>query len=361
MFWPLDPAASPQDNAPPMELPGQHADVRKMESLIIQRGYDLRVMTDEDATPDDLKPTRENIIRSMKELVVGARSGDMFFFYFSGHGGQRMDTSGEEEDGFDETILPIDWEAELPDGENSEILDDEMWDIMLRPLPEGCKFAAVFDSCHSGSALDLPYSLTESVIQTMASVTSSRENSTVIEAIIETQTTKIRGLGRRTRRGPKRRGTGTLDLQIMYELNPGVEASESATETLEECNETDNLATPCSDSDSTTTARKDSSVLMKHLGHPSRNITALAVCWSACSDENIAWGDENGGAMANAFIDAVQSFGDKVPTYGQVLRRISRGLRQFYERTPGVGQTAPQIPQLSSSQELNVKCDKFHF
>ena len=28
---------------------------------------------------------------------------------------------------------------------------------MVRPLPAGCRLTAIFDSCHSGSALDLPY------------------------------------------------------------------------------------------------------------------------------------------------------------------------------------------------------------
>jgi metacaspase-1 len=29
--------------------------------------------------------------------------------------------------------------------------------IMVAPLPPGCRLTAIFDSCHSGSALDLPY------------------------------------------------------------------------------------------------------------------------------------------------------------------------------------------------------------
>lgn len=28
---------------------------------------------------------------------------------------------------------------------------------MVRPLPPGCRLTAIFDSCHSGTALDLPY------------------------------------------------------------------------------------------------------------------------------------------------------------------------------------------------------------
>lgn len=32
-----------------------------------------------------------------------------------------------------------------------------MHDIMVRPLPPGCRLTALYDSCHSGTALDLPY------------------------------------------------------------------------------------------------------------------------------------------------------------------------------------------------------------
>jgi hypothetical protein len=37
------------------------------------------------------------------------------------------------------------------------IVDDDMHDIMVKPLPPGCRLTAIFDSCHSGTALDLPY------------------------------------------------------------------------------------------------------------------------------------------------------------------------------------------------------------
>jgi hypothetical protein len=37
------------------------------------------------------------------------------------------------------------------------ISDDELHRIMVAPLPAGCRFIAIFDSCHSGTVLDLPY------------------------------------------------------------------------------------------------------------------------------------------------------------------------------------------------------------
>ena len=69
----------------------------------------------------------------------------------SGHGGQTPDLDGDEDDGYDEVIYPVDFRV------NGHIVDDEMHLIMVKSLPAGVRLTAIFDSCHSGSALDLPY------------------------------------------------------------------------------------------------------------------------------------------------------------------------------------------------------------
>lgn len=78
-------------------------------------------------------------------LIVGG------FFLFLGHGGQTKDLDGDEEDGYDEVIYPVDFRSV------GHIVDDEMHRIMVQPLRAGVRLTAIFDSCHSGSALDLPY------------------------------------------------------------------------------------------------------------------------------------------------------------------------------------------------------------
>ncbi|KAJ1502340.1 Ca(2+)-dependent cysteine protease [Coelomomyces lativittatus] len=87
----------------------------------------------------------------MQWLVDQAMPGDSLFLHFSGHGYQVKDISGDELDGYDEAILPCDFETE------GYILDDVLYDILVRPLKEGVRLTVVFDSCHSGTALDLPY------------------------------------------------------------------------------------------------------------------------------------------------------------------------------------------------------------
>ncbi|KAG8917691.1 Ca(2+)-dependent cysteine protease [Tulasnella sp. 418] len=87
----------------------------------------------------------------MKWLVKDARPNDSLFFHFSGHGGYTKDKDGDEADGYDEVIYPVDFKKA------GHIVDDYMHDVLVKPLPAGCRLTAIFDSCHSGSALDLPY------------------------------------------------------------------------------------------------------------------------------------------------------------------------------------------------------------
>lgn len=96
-------------------------------------------------------PTRENIITAMRWLVKDARPHDSLFFHYSGHGAQVKDPHFDELDGQDEVIFPMDHKRK------GYITDDELHEIMVKNLPRGCRLTALFDSCHSGTVLDLPY------------------------------------------------------------------------------------------------------------------------------------------------------------------------------------------------------------
>ncbi|KAF9306853.1 Ca(2+)-dependent cysteine protease [Mortierella antarctica] len=136
------------------ELRGCINDVKNIKQFVIERfGFreeDSITLTDDQQDPSRV-PTRSNILAAMQWLVKGAQPNDSFFFHFSGHGGQKADEDGDEEDGNDETIYPVDHE------QAGFITDDVMHDLMVRPLPAGCRLTAIMDCCHSGSALDLPY------------------------------------------------------------------------------------------------------------------------------------------------------------------------------------------------------------
>merc|ERR1712070_163908 len=96
-------------------------------------------------------PTRANITNNLRWLAQDARPGDVLFLSFSGHGAQAEDPHGYEEDGMNETILPVDFERA------GMMSDDELRDLVLLPLPEGTRLTAVMDCCHSGTGLDLPF------------------------------------------------------------------------------------------------------------------------------------------------------------------------------------------------------------
>ncbi|KAL1894665.1 Ca(2+)-dependent cysteine protease [Ceratocystis pirilliformis] len=129
-------------------------DVNNVSRFLIERqGYrreDMVILTDNQTNPMG-QPTKANILRAMSWLVAGAKANDSLFFHYSGHGGQTKDLDGDEDDGYDEVIYPVDFKN------NGHIVDDQMHHIMVRSLPAGVRLTAIFDSCHSGSALDLPY------------------------------------------------------------------------------------------------------------------------------------------------------------------------------------------------------------
>jgi len=79
--------------------------------------------------------------------------GDRFFFYFAGHGDQVKDEDGDEPDGLDQTILPVDH------AKNGQIVDDKIYELIVKNLPFNSFLTAVVDSCHSGTILDLPIPL----------------------------------------------------------------------------------------------------------------------------------------------------------------------------------------------------------
>lgn len=138
------------DNA----LRGCINDVHNVSNFLMQRqNYrreDMVILTDDQQDPV-LRPTRANILRAMSWLVQGAQPNDALFLHYSGHGGQTEDLDGDEDDGYDETIYPVDFK------QAGMIVDDEIHNVVVKPLQAGVRLTAIFDSCHSGSVMDLPY------------------------------------------------------------------------------------------------------------------------------------------------------------------------------------------------------------
>ena len=139
----------------PNQLAGCINDTKNTGALIEKKfGYKNCVfLTDE----TNKRPTKQNIITELTNLLVNSISGDCLFFLYSGHGTCTADLNGDELDRQDELIVPIDATSI-----NTCILDDDLNKIILNGLKPGVKLFALFDSCFSGTVLDLRYNYLDS-------------------------------------------------------------------------------------------------------------------------------------------------------------------------------------------------------
>merc|ERR1711935_677065 len=96
-------------------------------------------------------PTYANIVSAFARIVEASQPGDVVFTHYSGHGGKVKDQDGDEEDGYDETLIPVDYESA------GQIRDDMLFKNFVGKLREGVFATSIMDCCHSGSVLDLPY------------------------------------------------------------------------------------------------------------------------------------------------------------------------------------------------------------
>lgn len=147
------------------ELKGCINDVKNVRRMLLGRAYaetDITELLEKQAT-------RVAILREFRALLESG--ADRMFFAYSGHGGYELcererrkraaalaktaaRESGEQ-DARDETLVPYDYRSK------GEIVDNELRAmIVAAALPERVQLVALFDCCHSGSGLDLAYTLT---------------------------------------------------------------------------------------------------------------------------------------------------------------------------------------------------------
>nr|XP_048332277.1 metacaspase-1-like isoform X1 [Ziziphus jujuba var. spinosa] len=109
------------------------------------------ILTAEEETDPYRIPTKANIRMALYWLVQGCQAGDSLLFHYSGHGSRQRNYNGDEVDGYDETLCPLDFETQ------GMIVDDEINATIVRPIPAGVRLHAIIDACHSGTVLDLPF------------------------------------------------------------------------------------------------------------------------------------------------------------------------------------------------------------
>jgi hypothetical protein len=109
------------------------ADAEDMQGIAKSRGFDSVILRTKEAT-------RAAVIDRIKSAASSLKSGDIFFFTYSGHGGQMPDLNHDEDDGEDETWCLY----------NGELVDDELYRLWGK-FAAGVRILMLSDSCHSGT------------------------------------------------------------------------------------------------------------------------------------------------------------------------------------------------------------------
>lgn len=107
----------------------------------------------------DLYPTKLNILNQLNSLVEFCNNKNkkdeiLLVFAYSGHGSYVRDNSGDELDGKDEVICPIDYST------GGVIKDDNIKRYFIDRLGNNVKIIMLMDCCHSGTIVDLKYNYT---------------------------------------------------------------------------------------------------------------------------------------------------------------------------------------------------------
>lgn len=137
------------------ELLGCQRDVANMQRLLThQLGFssnNIQVLTESSGK----LPTRANILESLQILITHAKQygSSEVIVYYSGHGSQMPDRDANvetrEDDGKDELLIPLDFK--------SGVIRDDTLQQYLSQFPTNCICLGIFDSCNSGTVVDLPY------------------------------------------------------------------------------------------------------------------------------------------------------------------------------------------------------------
>ncbi len=130
------------------DLAGCVNDIENMKALLIGKyefkEENIKVLINEQAT-------HANIVKAIQEHLIGqAQRDDIVVFHYSGHGSQMKDQpapDGDEDDGWDETIVPYDSRTEGV----YDVSDDQLNGLLALLNQRTKNITFIFDSCHSGT------------------------------------------------------------------------------------------------------------------------------------------------------------------------------------------------------------------
>lgn len=126
-------------------------DINLLNPVLRKQGFSITTLSDRQATFD-------NIVRQITQLTNKTKKGDIVYLHFSTHGQPVEDLNGDEEDGWDESIVPIDAYKIYKKGvyEGQKHLTDDLLNKYIKKLrekigPSGFLYV-VIDACHAGTS-----------------------------------------------------------------------------------------------------------------------------------------------------------------------------------------------------------------
>lgn len=126
-------------------------DVNLLIPILKKQGFTSTSLVDEQATFD-------NITHQLSLFVDKTKKGDIVYLHFSTHGQPVEDLNGDEEDGWDEAIVPIDAYKMYRKGtyEGKKHLVDDQLNQYVKKLREKIGktgfLYVVIDACHAGTS-----------------------------------------------------------------------------------------------------------------------------------------------------------------------------------------------------------------
>lgn len=158
-------------NGTSSKLNGCINDVKNMETLLrdVFQYTEFTILTDETM----VKPTRLNMEMAMKNFINSSTEGDELYFHYSGHGYYIPDRNGDETDGKDEVLVPLDY------NKAGLISDDWIMSEFVCKVKKGMKLYSCIDCCHSGTSFDLKYNFRPSSSPNQYLFTFERQNAKV--------------------------------------------------------------------------------------------------------------------------------------------------------------------------------------
>ena len=126
-------------------------DVTLLVPTLKKQGFTIQKLCNKEATAN-------NIRKSLASFSTKCKSGDIVYLHFSCHGQPFEDFDGDENDGWDEALVPFDALKEYHQGNytgENHITDDEL-NSYLKTIrnkvgPNGIIYV-VIDACHAGSS-----------------------------------------------------------------------------------------------------------------------------------------------------------------------------------------------------------------